>query len=334
MPDKRDHSVPVGVQSITIENFRGIDHLELKFLDAKSRASDIYVFAGPNGSGKTSVLEACLIALGHAQLVQGPRRGQAVRSGARRYQISAVVQTEHGIYSTFTNRELPQWHSVPENTPSAQVEVPCLYFSSWRAPKLVGPVSITSGRKGKRILESEKNRLWLVKQYLVNARAHAVMQRSGTAETPPLYQTAIERLNQVWNSFHPGRDQSFTVEPISADPETGFDVFLSDRNGTRLSVDALSSGQLELFCFFGAFLRSKFQEGVVIIDEPELHLDPQWHTVMLRAIRTFLPRAQLIVATHSPEVLDSVYSFQRILLLPKGDPRTVAWQAKPTEVLG
>ncbi len=159
MPDKRDNSVLIGVQSITIENFRGIDHLELKFLDAKSHASDIYVLAGPNGSGKTSVLEACLIALGHAQLVQGSRRDQAVRSGARRYLISAVVQMEHGIYSTFTDRELPQWHSVMENTPSAQVEVPCLYFSSWRAPRLVGPVSITSGRKGKRPFESEKNRL-------------------------------------------------------------------------------------------------------------------------------------------------------------------------------
>jgi hypothetical protein len=55
---------------------------------------------------------------------------------------------------------------------------------------------------------------------------------------------------------------------------------------------------------------------------------------MLRAIRRFLPRVQIIVATHSPEVYDSVYSFQRHLLLPPGDPRNVTWKARPSGVAG
>jgi hypothetical protein len=56
--------------------------------------------------------------------------------------------------------------------------------------------------------------------------------------------------------------------------------------------------------------------------------------MMLRAIRRFLPRVQIIVATHSPEVFDSVYSFQRHLLLPPGDPRNVTWKSRPSGVAG
>jgi hypothetical protein len=54
----------------------------------------------------------------------------------------------------------------------------------------------------------------------------------------------------------------------------------------------------------------------------------------LRAIRSFLPRVQIIVATHSPAAYDSVYSFQRYLLLPQDDPRNIAWKTGASGVAG
>jgi hypothetical protein len=207
-----------------------------------------------------------------------------------------------------------------------------VYFSSWRSPKLVGSVPVTAGRRGKRPANTEENRLWLVKQFLVNAKAHAFMSGPGQLEGISRFETSLKQLNEVWKAFHPGREQSFSVDPISDDPDAGFDVFLVGTAGARIPLDSLSSGQLELFAFFGEFLRLKFDAGVLIIDEPELHLDPQWHTMMLRAIRRFLPRVQILVSTHSPDVYDSVYSFQRRLLLPPGDPRNVTWAARPSGV--
>ncbi len=185
----------------------------------------------------------------------------------------------------------------------------------------MGPVEVTAGRRGKGPADREENRLWLVKQFLVNAKAHAFMSGARNGETGSLFEAVLRQLNEVWKSFYPGRDQSFSVEPVAEDPDAGFDVFLVERNGTRIPLDSLGSGQLEIFAFFGALLRTRFQEGVVIIDEPELHLDPPWQEFMLDAIRSFLPRVQIIVATHSPAVYDSVYFFQRHLLLPAGDPR-------------
>ena len=51
-------------------------------------------------------------------------------------------------------------------------------------------------------------------------------------------------------------------------------------------------------------------EGVVLIDELDLHLHPRWQRVALPRLREAFPRLQLIVSTHSPQVLSSVENRQ------------------------
>ena len=46
-------------------------------------------------------------------------------------------------------------------------------------------------------------------------------------------------------------------------------------------------------------------EGVVLIDELDLHLHPRWQREALPRLRDAFPRLQLIVSTHSPQVLSS-----------------------------
>ena len=47
-------------------------------------------------------------------------------------------------------------------------------------------------------------------------------------------------------------------------------------------------------------------EGVVLIDEIDLHLHPYWQREALPRLRSVFPRLQFIVTTHSPQVLSSV----------------------------
>ena len=47
-------------------------------------------------------------------------------------------------------------------------------------------------------------------------------------------------------------------------------------------------------------------EGVVLIDEIDLHLHPRWQRTALPRLRDVFPKLQLIVTTHSPQVLSSV----------------------------
>ncbi len=48
------------IREVHIKNFRAIDHLDLEFVHPGRATLDTALLAGPNGCGKTSVLEACL----------------------------------------------------------------------------------------------------------------------------------------------------------------------------------------------------------------------------------------------------------------------------------
>ncbi|XXF81229.1 AAA family ATPase [Myxococcaceae bacterium GXIMD 01537] len=51
-------------------------------------------------------------------------------------------------------------------------------------------------------------------------------------------------------------------------------------------------------------------EGVVLIDEIDLHLHPRWQRVVLDGLRKIFPRIQFVVTTHSPQVLSSALNRQ------------------------
>jgi predicted ATP-binding protein involved in virulence len=51
-------------------------------------------------------------------------------------------------------------------------------------------------------------------------------------------------------------------------------------------------------------------EGVVLVDEIDLHLHPRWQRVALPRLREAFPRLQFVVTTHSPQVLSSAENRQ------------------------
>lgn len=54
------------------------------------------------------------------------------------------------------------------------------------------------------------------------------------------------------------------------------------------------------------FLAAKETPGVVLIDEVDMHLHPEWQQVVLQSLTTAFPALQFIVTTHSPQVLTTV----------------------------
>ena len=318
----------IALASLSIEGFRGIEPLELDFHGPDGNPNQLVVLAGPNGCGKTAVLEAAILAArpsDGSKLVTGPSGRKAIRHGSEHYLIRAQVQAHGGEREVVIRNPMSQ-------PLGSYVQLPIWCFSSWRAPALVGAVDATVGKRGRRPARNDQNRLLNVKQLLVNI---ATIERFDD-RLPHLgrYSEIMPVINEAWREFYPERDESFSVEVVKSDePASGsFDVYLRASEGFLLEVDLLSAGQLELFLFLSALALNKDREGIVFIDEPELHLDPQWHRLILRCLMKLQPRAQFVVATHSPEIYDEARSYQRHFLVPEDDPRAQIWRpVKPIE---
>lgn len=58
--------------------------------------------------------------------------------------------------------------------------------------------------------------------------------------------------------------------------------------------------------------------GVVLIDELDMHLHPRWQRLLTQGLKRAFPAVQFIVASHSPQVLGELHPDEIILLRPHG----------------
>lgn len=74
--------------------------------------------------------------------------------------------------------------------------------------------------------------------------------------------------------------------------------------GQSIPLKSLSSGEKQLLRLMLEVLAA--EEGTVMIDEPELSMHVDWQQVLVASMRKINPDCQLLLATHSPEVMAEV----------------------------
>ena len=110
----------------------------------------------------------------------------------------------------------------------------------------------------------------------------------------------------------------------------------------ELAVNQLSDGEKCLLALVGDLARRLAianpgmddplpGEGVVLIDEIELHLHPKWQRTVLPTLKDTFPGCQFIVTTHSPQVLSHVPP-ESVILLKESEEGIVA--ARPDATYG
>jgi len=101
---------------------------------------------------------------------------------------------------------------------------------------------------------------------------------------------------------------------ITKDERGGLNVYKDDES---FPLDQLSSGEKQLIILFTEALLQRKRTCIFIADEPELSLHISWQQKIIPSVNMINPNAQLIVATHSPEVVgkyrDSLINMKDII---------------------
>lgn len=340
------------VVRLQTRNLRAIDAADFSFQPG------LNLLVGVNGVGKTSVLDAMTVCLSHVvsranRLGLRPKAfgTQDIRSSAQALTVEATVEIDAALHtSVISRRGDGRWlarivgddlQADGSSSPPANGRPLAVLFSTRRAvpsgrvPRAVSYASsvIESGApvpSGEEVLLTARSSLALAHAdafaprelrivdlaYWLRAQAAQASERGSSAQALATAQAAVER-------FLPGYRN---VRLGSSDPPS----LLVDRDDATLDVRQLSDGERGLLALVLDLSRrlalanpemhdpALEAEAVVLIDEIDLHLHPQWQRDVVNKLTRAFPECQFIATTHSPQVIGEVEPDRVHVMTPEG----------------
>lgn len=341
------------VKSLQIRDHPGIGDLDLDFTDAKGNPFRTVVLAGGNGTGKTAILE----------ILHGFMEGDGYPPGASQL-IAALSSSEmedlHAStrsspssgypadveLSSFQGSRKIAW-TDPNGSSSSTLTSPRLaaggallrsFYSgasvSFRAPQ---PGSITStdiddiqigSIRSSEELGREISQL-LVDIIAADAEDIRLWVQEHPGQVPP-EEVGDRRFRRFRRAF----EFMFQSKRFRGVQRSGGLRVEFEEHGRISSLEQLSTGEKQVVFRAGFVLRhlAATRASIVLIDEPELSLSPEWQARILGFYGTFLSdengvHPQIFVATHSPFIVHGAAN-AKVIILEK-DPATGAVRPMP-----
>ncbi len=129
------------------------------------------------------------------------------------------------------------------------------------------------------------------RKYEMLARTQGYEKNWDADEEVKLVTKYLNKLGYSWN-----------VELKDANSNTYEIILLKIQENTKFSLHQASSGEKEILNFLLGIFAYNIKNGLIIVDEPEVHLHPKWQSLLLGLFFDLadLTQNQFIFSTHSP----------------------------------
>ncbi len=322
----------IKILTLTLENFRGIKELQLPF------EPGLTVIAAVNGGGKTTVIDALAMLLSwltartkrdsgkggrikeveinndrkHAQLSLQTSSGEwsigKTRKGTDFVVISNLLALANIVRQLRgqleTENSLPVFAFYPVNRAVRDDDFP----KRIRIKHEFDPISVyddflTSSANFRLFFEWFREREDIENE---NLRTNGILQNVDTLEFLDLQLEAVRSaLEKFLPEYH---DFRIKRQPLR---------MVVTKGDQELRIDSLSVGETCFIALIGDIARRLSianprkrnpleGEGVILIDEIDLHLHPAWQRRAVTNITKVFPNVQFVVTTHSPQILSEV----------------------------
>jgi len=351
---RKQNGEGIKLRRLVVRNYKVLDSLDIEFPAPRMKGDpDIMIMGSANGLGKTSVLECCawlFLAAAEDQeflpsaLVRFMPANFAdllVRAGAEQTKIeglfalgakevrleltiarSGTFRIRGGLkdfrslvpYSGYKPGELFQRSLLSLFGVNCEpVFLPLLvYFHSYRKVQ-EGNVDLVAATDGERSRPIYDPALMSSSSTFKHKVLEAMLGRADLLEGHQEEEggAVLDKLNELMRRFAGG-----AIERLRPSQDSKIELRVTPAEGREsYNFDGLSSGQKEIIStLFLIWHYTRQQPGIVLIDEPELHLNAEWHHSFIRQLHELAPRNQYIIATHSEDVFGSVPEDRRFLL--------------------
>jgi len=335
------------INTLRIKNYRGYEDLEVEF------KSNFNLIIGDNGSGKTALLESLTIAmatyfLGITNLYAKGIARKDIRIKTFEFSEEYQFPVEISAVGVLNNIDL-EWkrelnglnnktttieaRSIVEQAKllndsvanGNQLRLPLLaYYSTGRLfdeardtskDKEGDTLKISSRfRAYDRCLEAKSNHKQFIKWFKAKEIAR-IQKRTDDLIFDTVRKAVIDNLPDCRNFY------------FEFDPDKPQGLKLEFNDGRILPFNALSDGTRNFFAILSdlaykaATLNPHLREqalqeteGIVLIDELDLHLHPEWQRKIVDALRTTFPKIQFICSTHSPFIIQATEQDELLII--------------------
>jgi len=351
---KKTPAKKIRISKLKLKNFKAFDNFEIDFpKPVMDDEPDIIVMGSKNGIGKTSILEACSLLFiasivgHHFHIRQGydlpldifdllirADKSQAEIKGV--FDVGAkvarpsITMSRNGaldikdsklLKSNIKRMQIWEAEEMPERLMGSLTGMdiepfvfpPLMYFHSYRkiqegSPELgmmfEGKRALSRNRYRERDFPISSFKLEILRLMLGRADLFEELEYEDA-------ESILAKLNNIVDTYAGGK---ITKLLSSADSTVDFRI-MPTGGESSFSFDGLSSGQKEIIStLFLIWYTLRDKPGIVLIDEPELHLNSEWHRSFIKQLHKLAPDNQYIIATHSEEIFASVDKDRRVIL--------------------
>jgi predicted ATPase len=284
--------------------------------------SDVVVIAGPNGVGKTRLVQAVLDHLrggGVNANIAGTLRAtcpeESEQWGKQELDLSLPEDMQKLHTSLAVGRRRRNWQSSLIN------------FESDRTVRNLQPYPFSFDMPD----PSEEKIGWDMTFTPLSQRyqdtVHA-MHRMVEAQRRGIASRAVLLKREGRQSMN--LDFTDPMEPFKdifrqlLGPKELADLTMGDQrlryldNGGEFAFDSLSSGEREIINIAFDFLLRRPRDCIVVFDEPELHLHPELSYKLVQVLQRIGANNQFIFTTHSPDIITASLDRTVVFLAPAG----------------
>lgn len=283
--------------------------------------ADVIVLAGPNGVGKTRLVQAIISAFrspgGYPNIrlvVQAT--SEAERREWARPELDTAKPDEAQLLARTIQRShrRTHWESSVFQIESDRGNLQYHPFAfSWDAidpwDEMVGWDHSLSGLRNR--YQDTLNALFRKVHALDSAiarRGRELIRAGGGSIDPSDFPDPIAPFKEAFRQLLAPKE---LMDPDPRDQNLYFEY-----QGSRFPLTALSSGEREVVNIAFDFLMRDPSDSLVVFDEPELHLHPELSYRLLHTLRNSGVRNQFIFVTHSPDIITASLEHSVVFVSP------------------
>lgn len=276
------------------------------------------VLLGPNGHGKTTILRAIALGL----LGDDPRAQPAAASLLRVGAAQGAVELRVGgrDFRIDLYREGTAVHvRTDKRSPLQALGVTMLGFPALRGAS-GAPATPFFGEPNAKpdagdllplVQGGADPRIATVRQWIAQTRLRAELERARNPDAARRFDAALDRFFGMMTELLPG----LTLRLGRIEPTTGQVWVVTDAG--EVPLDALSQGTTAVLGWIGTLLlrllethpeseQPEREHAIVLADEIDAHMHPEWQQALVGLVRERLPNLQVIATSHSPLVVGSL----------------------------